>query len=405
MKPKQNKGSHNNNVGTNPTVFCLVVSIFILLVIRGFIGPMMIKTATVFSVISAIGEEGNGGTNNRSNNANSNNRSGNNGEILGDFHRHRQQRQLQLLLQLQQQELQIGTNFDRRPSSTAITLIRNRNTNTNEGHFSGMYVSSSSADLERGNGNAAGGGMHSLLSSLSALNDEQLYTTFPLNRRSNQSFRQERMHQQQQPTRRSQAGSSSYYNSSSEEEKDETRIVDSMMEDIPLDEMVEILDNEGTSAMGYRIGNNGRESVVSEHNYNGDPVNASNTNTNTSTRRNRSLRAEDKELSEADISRERADKLNRKRYKLKEKIELKEAMKKQKERLEKEGGGNEEDDNSNNPVKGEKICSICLESLICSMEKDVLECGHIFHSSCMTNWFVKSMICPICRFPVAGRKK
>ena len=43
-------------------------------------------------------------------------------------------------------------------------------------------------------------------------------------------------------------------------------------------------------------------------------------------------------------------------------------------------------------------CIICLEDLN-NYELTMLECGHVFHSKCIYEWFSKSksMICPICR--------
>lgn len=40
-------------------------------------------------------------------------------------------------------------------------------------------------------------------------------------------------------------------------------------------------------------------------------------------------------------------------------------------------------------------CSICLERL-CYDERR-LECGHMFHNRCISEWFNRNATCPLCR--------
>ena len=47
------------------------------------------------------------------------------------------------------------------------------------------------------------------------------------------------------------------------------------------------------------------------------------------------------------------------------------------------------------------VCSICLEPINDSTDLYRLECGHIFHTDCILNWFRSSNVsgspCPLCR--------
>lgn len=56
-------------------------------------------------------------------------------------------------------------------------------------------------------------------------------------------------------------------------------------------------------------------------------------------------------------------------------------------------------------VKTYDDCPICL----CECSKDEkccqLECGHIFHTSCIFTWFEKHDTCPMCRMEVKQMKK
>jgi len=44
-------------------------------------------------------------------------------------------------------------------------------------------------------------------------------------------------------------------------------------------------------------------------------------------------------------------------------------------------------------------CAICLESTVGAKDNElvVLPCGHVFHQSCIDNWFNRSQKCPTCR--------
>lgn len=48
-----------------------------------------------------------------------------------------------------------------------------------------------------------------------------------------------------------------------------------------------------------------------------------------------------------------------------------------------------------------KECTICLESFILKDKMRVLPCNHCFHTSCIDNWLLTSLNCPICRKSVS----
>ncbi|KAK4352902.1 hypothetical protein RND71_028420 [Anisodus tanguticus] len=46
-------------------------------------------------------------------------------------------------------------------------------------------------------------------------------------------------------------------------------------------------------------------------------------------------------------------------------------------------------------------CAICMEEFQAVGAKQV-PCGHLFHSSCLTNWLSLRKSCPLCRFCISG---
>ncbi len=46
--------------------------------------------------------------------------------------------------------------------------------------------------------------------------------------------------------------------------------------------------------------------------------------------------------------------------------------------------------------KFNNICTICLEDYNLSSEVTVLECGHIFHHTCLKDWLIKNILSPKC---------
>jgi hypothetical protein len=44
-----------------------------------------------------------------------------------------------------------------------------------------------------------------------------------------------------------------------------------------------------------------------------------------------------------------------------------------------------------------KNCSICFEDFVSNDKVMLTECKHLFHTTCMENWFKQKMNCPICR--------
>jgi hypothetical protein len=50
-------------------------------------------------------------------------------------------------------------------------------------------------------------------------------------------------------------------------------------------------------------------------------------------------------------------------------------------------------------VETEDPCSICLEHMVPNNNsKEFLPCFHSFHTTCISQWFLRSNLCPICRF-------
>ena len=42
-------------------------------------------------------------------------------------------------------------------------------------------------------------------------------------------------------------------------------------------------------------------------------------------------------------------------------------------------------------------CSICQESLNIREAVRLRNCGHVYHRSCATTWYSRSVVCPLCR--------
>lgn len=55
---------------------------------------------------------------------------------------------------------------------------------------------------------------------------------------------------------------------------------------------------------------------------------------------------------------------------------------------------------SHPPPQPHNICSICQDDL--SVPLEILPCNHIFHRTCIRQWFGNRMICPYCNTPVTG---
>lgn len=43
-------------------------------------------------------------------------------------------------------------------------------------------------------------------------------------------------------------------------------------------------------------------------------------------------------------------------------------------------------------------CSICFEECLAGLS--ALDCGHVFHRSCVVGWSEKEKKCPLCRKPI-----
>ena len=41
-------------------------------------------------------------------------------------------------------------------------------------------------------------------------------------------------------------------------------------------------------------------------------------------------------------------------------------------------------------------CIICLEKMIIGDKINILECGHIYHHTCIMEWFKRKRECPLC---------
>ncbi|XP_062699011.1 E3 ubiquitin-protein ligase Kcmf1-like isoform X1 [Aedes albopictus] len=50
-------------------------------------------------------------------------------------------------------------------------------------------------------------------------------------------------------------------------------------------------------------------------------------------------------------------------------------------------------------------CTICMEPMVTTSNIEKLQCGHPFHSGCISNWLQNNDNCPLCRAPVRNRGK
>ncbi|KAK4373005.1 hypothetical protein RND71_008389 [Anisodus tanguticus] len=48
------------------------------------------------------------------------------------------------------------------------------------------------------------------------------------------------------------------------------------------------------------------------------------------------------------------------------------------------------------------FCAICMEEFQAEVGAKQVPCGHLFHSSCLTNWLSLRKSCPLCRFCVSA---
>ena len=49
----------------------------------------------------------------------------------------------------------------------------------------------------------------------------------------------------------------------------------------------------------------------------------------------------------------------------------------------------------------DNICSICHEQFIIGNEIRILQvCHHVYHKTCIDEWFRQNVICPICRHDI-----
>jgi hypothetical protein len=49
-------------------------------------------------------------------------------------------------------------------------------------------------------------------------------------------------------------------------------------------------------------------------------------------------------------------------------------------------------------------CSVCLSEIKMEEETILVPCGHMYHSSCILEWFEKNNTCPVCRFELPPRR-
>lgn len=45
-------------------------------------------------------------------------------------------------------------------------------------------------------------------------------------------------------------------------------------------------------------------------------------------------------------------------------------------------------------------CIICLQEISLYENVILIDCGHLYHKECISNWFKKRLNCPICNFSV-----
>jgi len=59
---------------------------------------------------------------------------------------------------------------------------------------------------------------------------------------------------------------------------------------------------------------------------------------------------------------------------------------------------------SNKHYSSNQTCSICLES-ITNVNYSITKCNHMFHTSCLTKWFIiGEHSCPLCRTKLIKKK-
>jgi len=47
-------------------------------------------------------------------------------------------------------------------------------------------------------------------------------------------------------------------------------------------------------------------------------------------------------------------------------------------------------------------CSICQEGITEPGSTRIVDCGHLFHPNCISEWFTRSVHCPMCRYDIRG---
>jgi len=91
--------------------------------------------------------------------------------------------------------------------------------------------------------------------------------------------------------------------------------------------------------------------------------------------------------------------------KQKEKKQKEKKQKHKKKACNKEQNKEQAEQKEEEQLKSHEDCAICL----CNCSKDTkccqLECGHVFHTSCIFTWFEKHDTCPMCRMQVKQMKK
>jgi len=94
-----------------------------------------------------------------------------------------------------------------------------------------------------------------------------------------------------------------------------------------------------------------------------------------------------------------------KEKKQKEKKQKEKKQKHKKKACNKEQNKEQAEQKEEEQLKSHEDCAICL----CNCSKDTkccqLECGHVFHTSCIFTWFEKHDTCPMCRMQVKQMKK